>query len=92
MRVVYARTALDQLDGIATLLLARDRAAAARVEDDRRAEIARVGDFPLSGRRQDEGDVRKVVSPGYRYRIFYAVDQAASVITLLSILHPARME
>jgi toxin ParE1/3/4 len=88
--VVYTRAALADLDGIAEYLIQRNPAGAAKVETDIKAAIDRLIKHPLSGRAQDEAGVRKAISPRYRYRIFYAVDEAAPAIQVLSILHPAR--
>ncbi|WP_043347746.1 type II toxin-antitoxin system RelE/ParE family toxin [Methylobacterium sp. B1] len=90
MKVVYTRAALDDLNGIADYLMPRNPGGAANVEADIRAAVGRLGDHPLSGRAQDEPGVRMAVSPGYRYKIQYRVDDAAGTVQVLSILHPAQ--
>ena len=90
MIVVYTQAALTDLNGIADSLIHRNPNGAAKVESDIRATIDRLTLHPFSGRQQDEATVRKAVSPGYRYRIFYAVDAGNGVVQVLSILHPSR--
>jgi toxin ParE1/3/4 len=46
--------------------------------------------FPEVGRRQTVEGVRKFVTARYRYLIYYAVDQTAEEIVILTIQHPAR--
>ncbi|WP_283206812.1 hypothetical protein [Methylobacterium thuringiense] len=33
--------------------------------------------------------MRRIVSPGYRYAIYYHVDPQADLVSILAILHPA---
>ncbi|MGE8131887.1 type II toxin-antitoxin system RelE/ParE family toxin [Methylobacterium sp. NPDC080182] len=90
MKVAYTRAALEDLNGIADYLMPRSPSGAANVEADIRAAVGRLGDHPLSGRAQDKAGVRKAISPGYRYKILYQVDETAGVVSVLSILHPAQ--
>ncbi|MCJ2121658.1 type II toxin-antitoxin system RelE/ParE family toxin [Methylobacterium sp. J-077] len=90
MKVVYIRAALEELNGIADYLTPRHSLGAANVEADIRTAIDRLVVHPYSGRAQDEAGVRKAVSSSYRYRILYAVDDAAGIVQVLSILHPSR--
>ncbi len=90
MILVYTQAARDDFADLATYLESRHPFAIANVADDILVAIDRLTDFPFSGRRQDEADVRKLVSRRYRYRIFYRVDEEAATVTILAILHPAR--
>lgn len=90
MRIIYTRAALADIDGIVDYLMLRNPRGAANVEADIQTAIGRLSVHPFSGRAQDEAGVRKAVSSRYRYRVFYAVDNAASVVQVLSILHPSR--
>ncbi|WP_246682692.1 hypothetical protein [Methylobacterium sp. WL9] len=38
---------------------------------------------------RNEEAVRRIVSPGYRYAIYYHVDPQADLVSILAILHPA---
>lgn len=90
MNVVYTQAARDDLAALATYLNARHPFAVPKIADDILIAIDHLTDFPFSGRRQDEADVRKLVSRRYRYRIFYRVDEEVATVTILAILHPAR--
>ncbi len=46
--------------------------------------------FPEVGRRQKPEGVRKLVTRKYSYIIYYALDQIADEIVVLTIQHPAR--
>jgi plasmid stabilization system protein ParE len=46
--------------------------------------------FPHAGRAQRTEGVRKLVTPQYRYLIYYTVDEIADEIVILSIKHPAQ--
>ena len=90
MKVAYTAAARDDLAAIAAYLHERNPFAAKHVADDILATVGRLSDLPFSGRRQGEANVRKLVSPRYRYRIFYVIEEDAAVVTILAVLHPAR--
>ena len=90
MSVQYTQNALEDLSGIITYIAARNPSGSDNVHSDVRAAIGRLSDHPFSGRQQDEEHVRRIVSPGYRYAIYYHLDQSADLISILAILHPAR--
>jgi toxin ParE1/3/4 len=46
--------------------------------------------FPTIGRPQDVTGVRKLVTPKYRYLVYYMIDERAEEIVILTIRHPAR--
>jgi len=46
--------------------------------------------FPAIGRPQNVEGVRKLVTPKYRYLIYYVIDEGAEEIVILTIRHPAR--
>jgi plasmid stabilization system protein ParE len=46
--------------------------------------------FPAIGRPQDVQGVRKLVTPKYRYLVYYMIDEVAEEIAILTIQHPAR--
>jgi toxin ParE1/3/4 len=46
--------------------------------------------FPAIGRPQNVEGVRKLVTPRYRYLVYYTIDEEAEEIVILTIQHPAR--
>jgi toxin ParE1/3/4 len=46
--------------------------------------------FPAMGRLQNVEGVRKLVTPRYRYLIYYTIDQDVGEVLILTIQHPAR--
>jgi plasmid stabilization system protein ParE len=46
--------------------------------------------FPAIGRLQNVEGVRKLVTPRYRYLIYYMIDEGAEEIVILTLQHPAR--
>ena len=46
--------------------------------------------FPEIGRPQNVEGVRKLVTPKYRYLIYFTIDEGAEEIVILTIQHPAR--
>jgi plasmid stabilization system protein ParE len=46
--------------------------------------------FPSIGRLQNVEGVRKLVTPRYRYLVYYTIDEGAEEIVILTIQHPAR--
>ena len=42
------------------------------------------------GRPQNVGGVRKLVTPKYRYLVYYTIDEEAEEIVILTIQHPGR--
>ncbi|WP_442916038.1 type II toxin-antitoxin system RelE/ParE family toxin [Lichenihabitans sp. Uapishka_5] len=51
--------------------------------------LERIRDMPLSGRLQQGGRIRKVLSSRHRYRIFYYMRNAKTVV-IITIQDPAR--
>jgi len=46
--------------------------------------------FPEIGRPQNVEGVRKLVTPRYRYLIYFTIDEGANEIVILTIQYPAR--
>ena len=46
--------------------------------------------FPAIGRPQSVEGVRKLVTPRYRYLVYYMIDDEAAEVEILTIQHPAR--
>jgi toxin ParE1/3/4 len=90
MKLRSTRKALDNLDEIAAYLNARNPVAAIRVRETIEATLVRLLMFPYAGRRQTTEGVRKAVSPGYFYIVYYTVSESTDELIVLSIKHPAR--
>ncbi|HEU5016883.1 MAG TPA: type II toxin-antitoxin system RelE/ParE family toxin [Pseudolabrys sp.] len=75
---------------IADYLRERNPAAALRIRFAIYETLQNILLFPYAGRLQTTETVRKLVTRRYGYIIYYAVDEAADEIVLLSIQHPAR--
>ena len=46
--------------------------------------------FPAIGRPQNVEGVRKLITPRYRYLVYYMIGEGAEEIVILTIQHPAR--
>jgi toxin ParE1/3/4 len=46
--------------------------------------------FLAIGRPQNVEGVRKLVTPRYRYLVYYMIDEEAGEIVIVTIQHPAR--
>lgn len=89
MRTVHTARARDDLAAIVDDLAGRNVHAALVVAATIRKRIAWLARYPASGRAQDEAGVRKAVTAPFGYPIYYAVEEATQVITVLSIQRPA---
>ncbi len=88
MRVRYTPRAFSDLDAIRTYIAQHNPAASGRVVALIEKIVFRLGNFPESGQRSDEFDVRVIYSTRYPYRIYYRV--ASGEILILHIRHAAR--
>jgi toxin ParE1/3/4 len=46
--------------------------------------------FPAIGRPRNVEGVRKLVTPKYRYLVYYTIDEGSEDVVILTIQHPAR--
>jgi plasmid stabilization system protein ParE len=90
MKLHFTPRATQDLAGIADFISARNPAAALRVRASILNSLKNLVLFPEVGRRQTIKSVRKLVTRKYPYIVYYAVDQAAEEIIILTIQHPAR--
>jgi plasmid stabilization system protein ParE len=88
MRVRYTPRAFADLDDIRIYISQHNPIAALKVVATIERIVTRLGDFPDSGQRSDELDVRVVFSTRYPYRIYYRIRQ--DEISILHIRHTAR--
>jgi toxin ParE1/3/4 len=65
-------------------------AAALAVRDAILRSLHNLTRFPAIGRPQNVEGVRKLVTPRYRYLVYYIIDEVAEEIVVLTIQHPAR--
>ena len=82
------RAARDLAD-IGDYLWDRSPGAALRVRDTILQSLQNLSLFPELGREQEE-DVRKIVTRQYSYRLYYMKDEATDEIIVIAIRHPAR--
>ena len=90
MKLHFTPRATQDLAGIADFISARNPAAALRVRASILNSLKNLVLFPEVGRRQTIKSVRKLVTRKYPYIVYYAVDQAAEEIIILTIQYPAR--
>ena len=88
MRVRYTPRAFSDLDDIRTYIHERSPVSAQRVVAVIERIVSRLADFPESGQRSDELDVRVIYATRYPYRIYYRV--AGDDVLILHIRHAAR--
>lgn len=70
---------------------ARHPATAVKISAEIETAAERVGQFPFSGRPQDVPCVRKIVTSGYKYLIYYLVNEPEDAVDILTVQHPARV-
>jgi toxin ParE1/3/4 len=88
MRVRYTPRAFSDLEDIRVYIHHRNPTAAQRVVTVLEKIVVRLGDFPESGQRSDELDVRVIFAIQYPYRIYYRIE--SDKILILHIRHAAR--
>jgi plasmid stabilization system protein ParE len=90
MRLRFTKQATENLREIGDYLKERNPAAALRVRAAIYTGLENLILFPFVGRRQTIENVRKFVIQKYPYLVYYAVDEAAGEIVILSVKHAAR--
>ena len=88
MRVRYTPRSFSDLDDIRNYIEKLNPIAAGQVVTVIETVVARIGDFPESGFRSDELDVRVIFATRYPYRIYYRI--VANEVEILHIRHAAR--
>jgi toxin ParE1/3/4 len=84
LRVRFSRRAAADLVDIVDYLMLRNAAVAKSVAADIRATIRRTGEMPLSGRAQEEFELRRVVTRKYSYIVYYRIADAVEIVTIQS--------
>jgi toxin ParE1/3/4 len=90
MRLRFTRRAVDNIAELADYIRFRNPEAAQAVREAIYDSLKNLLLFPNVGRLQTTEGVRKLVTRKYSYLIYYAVDQAAEEIVVLSVKHGAR--
>ena len=77
MKLRFTRRATRDLADIADYLRTRNPPAALAVRDAILRSLQNLTHFPAIGRPQNVEGVRKLVTPKYRYLVYYKVDEGA---------------
>ena len=89
MRVRLTSQAAHELGQIADYLDTENPYASIRVEQALKRALSLLAKHPFAGRLQERG-VRRLSVTSYPYLIFYRIDEAPEVVSVLSIRHAAR--
>jgi toxin ParE1/3/4 len=91
MKVVFSRGALADLDKVLTYIARNSPLGAERVHAGLLRAIQRVADHPLSAQAVEQRpEIRLLPLVRYPYVIYYEV--RATKVTILRILHGARLQ
>jgi toxin ParE1/3/4 len=90
VKLRYTPRATRDLAEIAEYLRTRNPSAALALRDAILCSLQNLTLFPTMGRSQTVEGVRKLVTPKYRYLVYYMIDDGADDIVILTIQHPAR--
>jgi toxin ParE1/3/4 len=87
MKVRYTPRAFSDREQILEYLRERSAGGAKNVAASVRDAVEQIGDYPHSGYRTDDPDVRVIFVTRYPYKIFYRVRDVAEI---LHIRHTSR--
>ena len=90
MKLRFTPRATRDLAEIAEYLRTRNPSAALAVRDAILRSLQNLTVFPAIGRPQNIEGVRKLVTPKYRYLVYYMIEEEAEEIVILTIQHPSR--
>jgi toxin ParE1/3/4 len=90
VKLRYTPRVTPDLAEIAEYLRTHNPSAALAVRDAILRSLQNLALFPGIGRPQNVEGVRKLVTPRYRYLIYYTIDKGAEEVAILTIQHPAR--
>ncbi len=90
MRLRFTLRASRDIVEIANYIHAESPLAARHVRAAILGSLQTLVDFPRLGRPQSVEGVRKLVTRKYAYLIYYAIDESADEIVVLTVQHPAR--
>ncbi len=90
MKLRFTPRAVKNIAAIADYIRERNPTAALRVRASIYDSLQHLLLFPSIGKAQKERGVRKLVTPRYRYLIYYVIDETAEEIIILSVRHSAQ--
>jgi toxin ParE1/3/4 len=90
VKLRFTPRATRDLAQIAEFLRTRNTSAMLAVRAAILRSLQNLTLFPAMGRLQNVEGVRKLVTPRYRYLIYYTIDQDVGEVLILTIQHPAR--
>ena len=90
MKLRFTPRATRDVADIAEYLRTHNPSAAIAVRDAILRSLQSLTLFPAIGRSQNVEGVRKLVTPKYRYLVYYTVDEEADEIVILTLQHPVR--
>lgn len=90
MKLRFTPRAVQDLVDISAYVREHSPQAALRVRDAILESLQSLVLFPHIGRQQTVDNVRKLVTRRYPYLVYYATDDEAEEIVILTIQHPAR--
>ena len=90
MKLRFTPRATRDLAEVAEYLRDRNPSAASAVRGAILRSFQTLILFPAIGRPQNVEGVRKLVTPRYRYLIYYTIDEQTKELVVLAIQHPAR--
>ncbi len=90
MKLRFTPRATEDIFDIANYFSSRNEEAGQRVRAAIYECLQTILLFPHSGRPQKLGQVRKFVTPRYKYLIYYLAEDSADEIVVLNVKHPAR--
>jgi toxin ParE1/3/4 len=90
VKLRFTPRATRDLAGIADYLRTRNPSAALAVRDAILHSLQTLTLFPAIGRRQNVEGVRKLITPRYRYLVYYMIEEGSEETVILTIQHPAR--
>lgn len=90
MRLRFTERAAADLVEIADYIKKESPSGAQNVRAAILDSLHSLAEFPRIGRRQDIAGVRKLVTRKYNYIVYYAIDEPAGEIAVLTIQHPSR--
>ena len=90
MKLRFTPRAVEDIAEIANYIRSENPSAAERVRASILESLESLVLFPRIGRVQSEAGVRKLVTPKYRYIVYYTLDEAFDEVIVLTIRHPAR--
>jgi toxin ParE1/3/4 len=85
MMVLWAPTAIADLESIRDYIAKDSPAAARKVAGRIKESINRLGNFPFSGRAGRVPETREMVVPGTSYIVAYVVDR--DEVRIAAVLH-----